>query len=311
MLDDRFSLFLQWERASRDTIDFKKIYVDIAGDLVAGLALSQIIYWYLPSKDGVTRLRVEKVGKMWIAKRRAEWWDECRLTPKQVDRALDILRDLGLIETEMHRFDGLRTTHLRLIEEKFVEAWKGQIAQKDTPVLPKGEPRSYPKGNTEVPQRVTPLTETTTETTAETTTGGEARKPRARNPLFDAIAEATGTDTTIKANGGHIAKVCAELTEASPPYTPEDVRKFSEAWWEIKWHTSPPTVGQLQQQISHNGANGNGKNGKSHAPLASPGRLLTVEQQRRRLEFKRQPGYHPSMDAEYWKNPENGPGPTA
>jgi len=45
-----FNEFLSWELTTRDTIDFKKIYVDIAGDLIAGLLLSQIIYWHLPSK---------------------------------------------------------------------------------------------------------------------------------------------------------------------------------------------------------------------------------------------------------------------
>ena len=39
-----FNDFLAWEKASRDSIDFKKIYVDVAGDLIAGLLLSQIIY---------------------------------------------------------------------------------------------------------------------------------------------------------------------------------------------------------------------------------------------------------------------------
>jgi len=28
--------FYQWEASSRDTLDFKKIYVDVAGDLLPG-----------------------------------------------------------------------------------------------------------------------------------------------------------------------------------------------------------------------------------------------------------------------------------
>jgi len=48
--------FLAWERASRDTIDFKTAYVDVAGDLVSGLLLSQIIYWHLPGENSPTCL---------------------------------------------------------------------------------------------------------------------------------------------------------------------------------------------------------------------------------------------------------------
>ena len=44
--------FIAWEQVSRDTIDVKRCYVDIAGDLVAGILLSQIVYWHLPDKDG-------------------------------------------------------------------------------------------------------------------------------------------------------------------------------------------------------------------------------------------------------------------
>ena len=55
-----FDQFLSWEAKSRDIIDFKKIYVDIADDLIAGLLLSQIIYWHLPNEHGKTKLRVQK-----------------------------------------------------------------------------------------------------------------------------------------------------------------------------------------------------------------------------------------------------------
>ena len=42
--------FIAWEQVSRDTIDVKRCYVDIAGDLVAGILLSQIVYWHLPGE---------------------------------------------------------------------------------------------------------------------------------------------------------------------------------------------------------------------------------------------------------------------
>jgi len=69
---NEWSNFLLWETASRDTVDFKTIYVDMADDLVAGLLLSQIVYWYLPSKEGRSKLRVFKDGYYWIAKTRTK-----------------------------------------------------------------------------------------------------------------------------------------------------------------------------------------------------------------------------------------------
>ena len=142
-----FEKFLLWEAKSRDTVDFKKIYVDIAGDLVAGLLLSQLIYWYLPNDKGETKLRVEKDGYLWIAKGREDWWEEIRITPKQFDRASSILIKKGVIEKAYFRFDGLRTIHIRLDYDRFMELWEAQlelpaIDQRGNPVLPFGETRN-------------------------------------------------------------------------------------------------------------------------------------------------------------------------
>ena len=48
MNGDASRRFLEWERRSRDTIDVKRCYVDVAGGLVAGVLLSQVVYWFLP-----------------------------------------------------------------------------------------------------------------------------------------------------------------------------------------------------------------------------------------------------------------------
>lgn len=83
-----------------------------------------------------------------------------------------------------------------------------------------------------------------------------ARKPRAPDPLFDAIVKVCQIDPTIKANGSSIGKVCSGLLGASPPYSAEEVL----AWGESQtWRNSPPTVWQLQAGIgSVRGTNGNG-----------------------------------------------------
>ena len=117
-----FANFLDWEANSRDTIDFKKVYVDMAGDLLAGLLLSQIVYWNLPSKKGVNRLTVERNGFFWLAKSRDAWWEEIRMSPREVDRSLEILRKSGLIETQLWHYHDKKTTHIRISPEGFMDA---------------------------------------------------------------------------------------------------------------------------------------------------------------------------------------------
>lgn len=102
-----WAAFCAWEKATTDTIDVKKCYIDMAGDLAAGVLLSQIVYWHLPglnAKKG-SRLRVQRNNRMWLAKRREDWWNEVRLTPKQVDRCLNILKkQKGIIDVAYFKF---------------------------------------------------------------------------------------------------------------------------------------------------------------------------------------------------------------
>jgi hypothetical protein len=176
VIDKGFKDFLLWEATTRDTVDFKTAYVDIADDLLAGLLLSQIVYWYLPSKKGGSKLRVRKDGHYWIAKGRADWWDEIRLKPRQVDRATSILVAKGLIVTALYKFDGAPTTHLRLMQEAFMAAWQALIKARE-PISPDGQMDftdslnpSSPDGEMDLPVSGKSLTETTSEITSETTT---------------------------------------------------------------------------------------------------------------------------------------------
>ncbi|OLV20191.1 hypothetical protein [Deinococcus marmoris] len=115
--------FLRWERDSRDTLDFKKVYVDMTGDLAAGLLLSQIVYWHLPNREGNVKLRVQKDGHLWIAKQWTQWWAEVRLTEKQAIRAGEILASKGIVIKQVYKFAGDRTTHLRLDWDVFLTLW--------------------------------------------------------------------------------------------------------------------------------------------------------------------------------------------
>jgi hypothetical protein len=128
MREVRRAHFLQWEAASRDTIDVKRIYIDITGDLAAGVLLSQIIYWYLPiHSGGPIRLSqaecgVELEGQWWLVKKRTEWWHECRLTDRQFDHYSAILIKKGFISTRVARFRGNPMLHIHLELERIIDA---------------------------------------------------------------------------------------------------------------------------------------------------------------------------------------------
>lgn len=132
--------FFAWEAQSRDTIDFKTVYVDMADDLMAGLLLSQLVYWHLPKKDGSSRMRVSKEGNLWVAKTRTEWWAETRLKPRQVDRASKILVKKGLVFTNLWKFAGSPTTHWRINWNAFLPSLKKEAERwKENCILPKRE----------------------------------------------------------------------------------------------------------------------------------------------------------------------------
>lgn len=166
-----FATFINWERRSRDTIDVKKIYIDMADDLVAGVLLSQLVYWYLPSKAGKSKISILRDGKEWIAKQRHDWWYECRISPKQVDRAIKLLVEKGIVETELFKFNNIPTKHIRIVKDVFLTKWESLIStDRENPFLPKGENGLSPKGeNHDFTQRAKSITKTTEKTKPENT----------------------------------------------------------------------------------------------------------------------------------------------
>ncbi len=116
--------FLEWEQFTADSLDFKRTYVDVAGgNLVAGLVLCQIVFWYLPTEEGHTKLRIHKRGDFWIAARREEWSYRLGMSLKQYDSALKVLISRGLIEKKVFKFKGEPTVHIRLIQQQFIIGW--------------------------------------------------------------------------------------------------------------------------------------------------------------------------------------------
>ncbi|MGF7396160.1 hypothetical protein PQ692_10315 [Thermoanaerobacterium thermosaccharolyticum] len=157
--------FFQYEKTSKDSVDLKRIYIDIAGDIVTGVLLSQIIFYYLPDNKGKTKLRVMHDNELWLAKTREEWWEECRISPKQFDRSIKILEDKQLVITKTIKFNGSPVKHIRLNLDILIEQielfdkmkndknidYKKWIKSKSSN-LPKEENGFSPKGDIKINQ---------------------------------------------------------------------------------------------------------------------------------------------------------------
>jgi hypothetical protein len=201
--------FIAWQAKSHDALGLRRAYIDIGGDLVTGLVLSQIVYWHLPARSGKSRLRVVRNGQKWLVKKRNDWWDEVRVTAKQVDRALKVLRGKGLITTAIHRFDGNPTTHVAVDWQAFLDA-VGQIVE---PVLTEAGSQSIPTGKKEVGNKVTSLTKTTTETTSEISNYSNRHSASRQNDKPD--------DLGRPEDGVRSAVGACESGEVSAELTPE------------------------------------------------------------------------------------------
>ena len=114
--------FVLWEEASRDTIDLKKIYIDMAdGDIVLGVWISQQVYWELPNKQGEPRTTVLINDKLWVAKDAQEWWAETRLREKPLYTCIQYWITQGIIECETHTYKKSRKRHTRIIQPAFIK----------------------------------------------------------------------------------------------------------------------------------------------------------------------------------------------
>lgn len=156
------SNIFQLETFARSGYMVRLAYVDITEDLIAGILLGQIVYWYMPNEQGKSKLRVKKNGEFWLAKGREDWREEIRITPKQYDRAIKILINKNLVEVQKFKFNGAPTNHIKLnISE---------VTQRVKSILTFGGNPNPPLGEMELTERVNSLTEITTETTTKITT---------------------------------------------------------------------------------------------------------------------------------------------
>lgn len=228
--------FLANEKASKDTIDVKRIYIDMAGDLVSGILLSQIVFWHLPSDKGGSKLRVYHKGEYWIARGREDYWEDCRLTAKQFDRAIKELEELNLVITDVLKFNGSPMKHVRIDWEVFLASYQNLLKSY-------GENGYSPKGKNQVPKKAISLTESTSETTKESGANPAPALPKEKSPAelqadadFDAMPSQSAGMVPQKHTAAtadprvaerqfvkEIAPVCAQIMGREKPIS-EDTR---------------------------------------------------------------------------------------
>lgn len=216
--------FLSWESHSQDTIDVKRIYCDMASELVGGVMFSQIVFWHLPDKSGQPKLRAEKDGFLWLAKNHGHWWDECRVSALQAARALKKMKKDKLIIMENSMFDAKKTPFIRVnwgvflkrfnellavdatitLREKtgsVVPVWPPDCDETSKSVSTKRRNRSYRKVETDNDETSRPITESTSQITSESTpeTPPSTVPPRGDSVLTSAGAEDSHRAMTFKA----------------------------------------------------------------------------------------------------------------
>jgi hypothetical protein len=100
----------------------RKQYFELTGNTVLSALLSRIHYWHMPVEKGPnkgkSRLRIRdknKPSEYWVVCSISQWAHDSCITFKQAEKALAKLREMGLIETEIHKFRGVNTLHLRFL----------------------------------------------------------------------------------------------------------------------------------------------------------------------------------------------------
>lgn len=100
-------------------------YIDVTGDIISGLLLSQIVYWFSPDKNGNSKLSVKKNGVVCLAKKVEDWYTECRITQNQFRRAVQVLKNKRFISVKNHIFMGVKVNHIFLNVENLAAELKG------------------------------------------------------------------------------------------------------------------------------------------------------------------------------------------
>ena len=87
-----------------------RLFIDYTGDVNTALLLSQVIYW--SDKNPTSQ---------WFYKSYEDWQRELGLTEYQTRRSINILKRIGIIETQVRKANGNPTLHYHFIQKAFID----------------------------------------------------------------------------------------------------------------------------------------------------------------------------------------------
>jgi hypothetical protein len=164
MSNDFAQAYLAAKSEEKNKVMLYLDHVDINdGYLHDAVLFSQIMYWHIPNKKNMSKMRVKHEGHYWIAKKHDDWYAECRVKAPMVRKALKRIEERNLIHYAVIGFGGKKTPIVRINWEGFQSAI---TAQYDT--LYQANMIHCIESNT-----VTTSTETTKEKDSTVTSSGE------------------------------------------------------------------------------------------------------------------------------------------
>lgn len=206
--------------ASVPKVAFAPLYAAITGDVASALLLSQVVYWFKPGRNGKTKLRVWRDGKLWLAKSRAEWREETGLGEQQYRRAVLKLADLGLVVSEVHLFAGKTTPFLWLNQVRLQQMVGIQQALEAERTVETTEPDRSKRVDQGSVDPTVPLqrlrAETTTETVARLRLATAEREDpdRDRDPSSTDVREDQDPKITMREGGKMKGRSAADVLKA-------------------------------------------------------------------------------------------------
>lgn len=227
-------------------------YIDIAGDLIAGTLLSQIMYWFSESANKGIRTGIYKDGYYWIARRREDWMEEIRITKKQYDCAIKKLAAEGkaLVEVRKYQFNGIPMTHIRPITENInreAARWKKNLAESISAQCGDGCNGNLPKGNMEVPQTVTsncPKGE------YGSSLKGNMEVSQRDNSYINIYNNIHNDQETYKEIYGELNNILSGMPDSTPESIPPDAPDKPKKAGKPKLKTHPEEVRQIVEHFN-------------------------------------------------------------
>jgi hypothetical protein len=113
--------------AVKPPIEIRLDLVKVAGDVVVGILLSRIVFWWQPKMLAKSKRHVIRDGSSWIAKTREECMADTGLSLNRYRRAIRVLKQKELIGLRVMLFQGIPTSHIRLLHENLQQKLHGGL----------------------------------------------------------------------------------------------------------------------------------------------------------------------------------------